>query len=169
MRRRTRTNLFLLAMVVLLGLAVFAEMRRERALQRDPLTTMDPERIRSLAVACQGCTARRFEKVDGHWMMREPESKPADDKVIERLTYIVRAPVRYRRPASELDAAKLGLEPPVATLEVDGTELKFGTTDAIHNDRYVEVGGTIALVPDRFSALLFASPESESAAPSPNP
>ncbi len=60
---------------------------------------------------------------------------------------------------------KLGLEPPVATLEVDGTVLKFGTTDAIHNDRYVEVGGTIALVPDRFSALLFATPEGEVAAP----
>ncbi|HEV7491748.1 MAG TPA: hypothetical protein VGO25_13130 [Rhodanobacteraceae bacterium] len=165
MRRRARTNLFMLAIVVLLGLAVYAEFRREHALERDPLTKMDPDAIRSLAVTCQGCTARRFEKIDGHWMMREPESKPADDKVIERLTYIVRAPVRYRRPANELDVAKLGLEPPAATLEVDGTVLKFGTTDAIHNDRYVEVGGTIALVPDRFSALLFASPESDAARP----
>lgn len=169
MRRRTRTNLFLLAMVVLLGLAVFAEMRRERALQRDPLTTMDPERIRSLAVTCQGCTARRFEKVDGHWMMREPKEQPANDVAVTRLAAIVRAPVRYRRPADEMDATKLGLEPPIATLTVDDTVLKFGTTDAIHNDRYVQAGATIALVPDRFSALLFASPESESATPSPNP
>jgi len=163
MRRRTRTNLFLLAMVVLLGLAVFAEMRRERALARDPLTAMDPERIRSLAVTCQGCTARRFEKVDGHWMMREPNEQPANDDAVARLAAIVRAPVRYRRPADELDATKLGLEPPVATLTVDGTVLKFGSTDAIHNDRYVEAAGTIALVPDRFSVLLFASPESETA------
>jgi hypothetical protein len=169
MRRRTRTNLFLFAMVVLLGVGVVAELRRERALERDPLTTIDPASIRSLAVTCQGCTARRFEKEGGHWMMREPESKPTDDKMVERLTYIVRAPVRYRRPASELDASKLGLEPPAATLEVDGTVLKFGTTDAIHNDRYVEVDGTIALVPDRFSALLFATPESDAATPPPNP
>jgi hypothetical protein len=158
----------MLAIVALLGVAVFAEMRRERALERDPLTTMNPDAIRSLAITCQGCPSRRFQKINGHWMMLEPESKLADDKVVERLTYIVRAPVRYRRPASELDAVKLGLEPPVATLEVDGTVLKFGTTDAIHNDRYVEVGGTIALVPDRFSALLFATPESDSAEPSPN-
>jgi len=163
MRRRTRTNLFLLAMVALLGVAVYAEMRRERALQRDPLTAMDPERIRSLAVTCQGCTARRFEKVDGHWMMREPNEQPANDDAVARLAAIVRAPVRYRRPADELDATKLGLEPPVATLTVDGTVLKFGSTDAIHNDRYVEADGTIALVPDRFSVLLFASPESETA------
>ncbi len=154
-------------MVVSLGFAAFAELRRERALQRDPLTAMDPERIRSLAVACQGCTARRFEKVDGHWMMREPKEQPADDDAVARLAAIVRAPVRYRRPADEMDATKLGLEPPVATLTIDGTVLKFGTTDAIHNDRYVQAGATIALVPDRFSALLFASPESEVAESAP--
>ena len=81
------------------------------------------------------------------------------------LAEIVRAPVRYRRPASELDPAKLGLEPAQATLEVDGTVLKFGATDAIRNDRYVEVNGTISLVPDRFSAFLFGSAESELAEP----
>ena len=161
MRRRTRTNVFLLAMVALLGVAVVAEMRREHALMRDPLTAIDPDMIRSLAVTCQSCTARRYEKVDGHWMMREPKAQPANDRAVARVAAIVRAPVRYRRPASELDAAKLGLDPPIATLEVDGTLLKFGTTDAIRNDRYVEAGGSIALVPDRFSALLFATPESE--------
>jgi hypothetical protein len=165
MRKRTRTNLFLLVMVALLGLAVFAELRREHALQRDPLTTMDPDTIHSLAVTCPSCTARRFEKVDGHWMMREPQAQPADDKTVARLAAILRAPVRYRRPASELDPSKLGLDPPMATLEVDGMMLKFGTTDAIHNDRYVQAGDTIALVPDRFSALLFAATAGESAEP----
>ena len=169
MRRRTRTNVFLLAMVALLGVAVVAEMRREHALMRDPLTAIDPDMIRSLAVTCQSCTARRYEKVDGHWMMREPKAQPANDRAVARVAAIVRAPVRYRRPASELDAAKLGLDPPIATLEVDGTLLKFGTTDAIRNDRYVEAGGSIALVPDRFSALLFATPESELAEESPKP
>lgn len=161
MRRRTRTNVILLAMVVLLGAAVYAEIRREQALMRDPLTTLDPEAIRSLAITCTGCTARRFEKVDGHWMMREPKSEPANDKAVARLAAIVRAPVRYRRPAAEVDPSKLGLDPPLATLDADGTLLKFGTTDAIRNDRYVEAGGTIVLVPDRFSALLFATPETE--------
>ena len=161
MRRQTRTNLFLLVMVVLLGIAAFAELRRESAMARDPLTTIDPDTIRVLAIQCQGCTTRRYEKSNGHWVMREPKVSPARDEAVARLAAIVRAPVRFRRPAGELDPSKLGLRPPVATLEVDGVPLKFGTTDAIHNDRYVEFGGTIALVPDRFSALLFAAPESE--------
>ena len=167
MHRRTRTNLFLLVMVALLGVAVVAELRREHAMERDPLTKIDPDAIRSLSVTCLACPLRRFEKVDGHWMMREPYAQPADDKIVARLTEIVRAPVRYRRPTSELDPAKLGLEPAMATLEVDGTVLKFGATDAIRNDRYVEVEGTISLVPDRFSAFLFESPESELAEPPP--
>jgi len=161
MRRKTRTNVILLAMVVLLATAVFAEIRREQALMSDPLTTLNPDQIRTLSIACQGCTARKFEKVDGHWLMREPKAQPASDRAVARLAAIVRAPVRYRRAASEVDPSKLGLDPPVATLDADGTVLKFGTTDAIRNDRYVEAGGTIALVPDRFSALLFATPESE--------
>ena len=165
MRRQTRTNLFLLAMVALLGVAVFAELRRENAIARDVLTHLDPDAVRTLSVTCQGCTKRRFEKIDGHWRMREPRDAAASDERVARLAAIVAAPVRYRRPASELDPAKVGLAPPVATLEVDGLALKFGTTDAIHNDRYAEVGDTIALVPDRFSALLFATPESELAEP----
>ena len=169
MRRKTRTNLLLLAMVALLAVAVYAEIRREAALTRDPLTALNPDQIRTLAITCQGCTARRFEKVDGHWLMREPKSQAANDRAVARLAAIVRAPVRYRRPAAELDVSKIGLDPPVATLDADGMLLKFGTTDAIRNDRYVEVEGTIALVPDRFSALLFATPETELAEPQSSP
>lgn len=165
MKRRRRTQLVLLVIVALLGTAVFMEVRREQVLARDPLTAIDPAAVRSLAVTCNACQPRRFEKVDGRWRMLEPVVRAADDARIDRLVAIATASVRYRHVGGELDARKLGLDPPQATLQLDGTTLKFGTTDAIHGDRYVEVDGVIALVPDRFSALLFATPESEFAQP----
>ena len=161
MRRRTRTLIFLLAAVVLLGAAVLAEIRHEQAMAIDPLTTIDTRSVRRLAVACAACKPRRFEKVDGHWQMREPYARPASDAAVGRLLAIAHAPVRFRHAPGELEAGKIGLDPPQATLTLDATTLKFGTPDAIHGDRYVQVGASIALVPDRFSALLFAAPENE--------
>lgn len=168
MRRRTRTLVALIVAVALLGAAVFAELRREDALSFDPLTTLDPATVHTVAVSCNACKPRRFEKIDGHWQMREPFARAASDAAIDKLVAIARAPVRFRHAAGELDAHKLGLDPPQATLQLDALTLTFGTTDAIHGDRYVAVGGIVALVPDRFSILLFAAPENELAsAPDP--
>jgi hypothetical protein len=165
MKRRTRTLVFLLTATALLGAAVVAELRHERAMALDPLTTIDLAGVRRLEITCNGCAARRFDKVDGHWQMREPKAQAADDAAVARLLAIATAPVRFRHAAGEIEAAKIGLEPPQATLTLDGVVLKFGGTDAIRGDRYVEVGDSIALVPDRFSALLFAPPERELAKP----
>ena len=165
MKRRTRTHWFLLLTALLLGAVVYAELRRERMLGIDPLTQMEPAAIRTLAVTCNACQPRRFEKVGAHWRMLEPFAQAADDAAVDRLAAIARAPVRFRHARGDLEANKLGLDPAHATLELNGTILKFGTTDAIHGDRYVEIDGAIALVPDRFSARLFETPESELANP----
>jgi len=166
MKRHARTNLILLAAVALLGVAVYAELRREDAMV-DPLTSIDLDAVRTLAVTCDGCKPRRFEKDGAHWRMLEPYAQPADDRAVARLLAIARAPVRLRHPAGELDAKKIGLDPPQATLQLDGAVLKFGMTAAIDGDRYADVGGAVALVPDRFSVLLFGSPENELAKPPP--
>lgn len=161
MRRRTRTLVFLAATAALLGAAVFVELRRERALALDPLTTLDLAAATRLDVACAGCVARHYAKVDAHWRQRDPDA-PADEALVARLLAIAHAPVRFRYPARDFEPARIGLVPPFATLRIDDTELRFGGTDAIRGDRYVAVGDAIALVPDRFSALLF-----KAAAPSP--
>lgn len=166
MRRRTRTQLVLLALAAALGAIVYAQLRHEDTLAPEPLTAIDPAAVRVVAVACDGCTPRRFEKNGTQWRMLEPYAREADAAAVAKLVAIAGAPVRFRHAAGELDPKKLGLDPPLATLVLDGTTLKFGTTDAIHGDRYVEVDGAVALVPDRFSARLFAAPENEVAAPS---
>jgi hypothetical protein len=156
MKRRTRS--LLLGATVVAGLAVLAvlQVRHERAVAIDPLTRLDPSRVQAIIVRCKGCPTRRYEHSGGVWRMQEPRAEAADPEVIARLLSIAATPVRDRHPRADLDPAKLGLDPPQATLALDDRVLAFGTSDAIHGDRYVAVGDEIALVPDRFSAWLFA-------------
>lgn len=161
MKRRNRNLPLLLGVLALLGAAVHLQLRHERAQAIDPLTTIDTDSVRQLEVECRGCATRRFEKADGHWRMLEPQAGAADPKAIANLLAIAHAPVRYRHAAGEIDPARVSLEPPQATLRLDDTAIAFGMTDAIHGDRYVALGDVVALVPDRFSVHLFASPESE--------
>ncbi|MCK9537510.1 DUF4340 domain-containing protein [Dokdonella sp.] len=158
MGRRGRQLFLLAGLAVLLGGTVLWQQTRERATLADPLTHVDATSVRSLAVDCRGCTPRRYARTADGWQMTAPDRRPADMATVERLLAIARAPVRARQPRSAFDLAKIGLDPPIATLVLDGVTLAFGTTDAIDHDRYVAVGGDIALVPDRFSAALFMAP-----------
>lgn len=158
-RRELRRLAWPAALAVLLGVAVVAQVRHERAALPPPLTALDPAAIHHIVLACAGCPAQEFAREAAGWRMLAPVAGPADPVRVEKLLAIARAPVRTRFARGELDPAKLGLVPPAAVLTLDGTRLAFGTTDAIQQDRYVAVDGEIALVPDRFSAVLFVAPE----------
>ncbi|MGA9341734.1 MAG: DUF4340 domain-containing protein [Rhodanobacteraceae bacterium] len=161
MTRQVRTNLILLLVAALLGCCVFAEVRREQGTREPPLTGLDLGAINTLDVQCPDCATRTFERVSGRWWMRTPYRLMADDTAIARLLAIAHAPVRSSRPASAFDPARVGLEPAGATLDIGGTRLSFGDTDAIDGNRYVREGDHIALIDDRFSPYLHATAESE--------
>jgi hypothetical protein len=161
MQRAARSNLILLGIVTALGIAAYLQIGRETSRFEPPLSTLDPAMIQRVTVSCLQCMPRRFERVDAHWMMREPYDHPADDSQVERLLGIATAVVRSRRPLASLDASKIGLDPPLMRLELDGEHFEIGTTDAFNGDRYVRVGDTIAMAPDRFSPFLLAAPASE--------
>lgn len=162
MKRTTRSNLILLGIVVVLGIAATLKIQRELGQFEPPLGTLDPDSVREVTVACLQCpSARRFERTDGHWRMLEPYALPADDSQVDRLVAIAASPVRSRRPLASLDAAKIGLDPPLITLAIDSLHLRIGRTDALNGDRYIAVGDAIAMVPDRFSPFLLAAPAGE--------
>jgi hypothetical protein len=161
MKRATRINLILLGIVAALGIAVTIQVKREIAQFEPPLSALDPAHIERIAVGCLHCEPRRFERVAGHWMMRAPYALPADDAQVVRLLSIATAVVRSRRPFAGMDAKKIGLDPPLMQLDLDGEHFDIGTTDAFNGDRYVRIGDTIAMAPDRFSPFLVAAPASE--------
>ncbi len=161
MKRAARTNLILIFVVAALGLAVYWQVNKEVTRFEPPLSALMPEQINNVTVSCLQCVARRFERVEGHWSMREPYNLPADDAQLVRLLSIATSAVRSRRAFSSLNAKKIGLDPPLISLDLGPEHFDIGTTDAFNGDRYVRVGDTIAMVPDRFSPFLVAAPPSE--------
>jgi len=161
MGRTARINLALAAVVAALAWIVYREVREEIDAREPPLAALDPASIDRVAVRCISCVTRVFARRNDRWRMLEPYALDADDGAVARLIAIGSAPVRTRRPAHEFEPHRIGLEPPQTTLELGALTLEIGLTDALRGDRYVRVGDIIAMVPDRFSQLLMATPESE--------
>ncbi len=165
MRRSSRSILFLGCAVLLLAACVWAELVRERDFTPQPLTALDPASVQRLEIRCRDCTTRRFVRDATGWRMLEPYAQPADAEAVARLLSVLRAPVRTRAAMSDYDAAKLGLAPAQFTLNYDDVTIEIGSEDPIEHDRYVRLGAELLRVPDRFSARLLESPESELADP----
>jgi hypothetical protein len=161
MKKSTRSLLLLAVTVAALGTAVYAELARERGRAPPPLTALDPAEVAHLEIHCQSCTTRIFERVDGAWRMRAPHDAAANPDAVNRLLAVLRAPVRTRMKMADYDAAKLGLTPPQFTVVADAVRIDIGGEDPIDHDRYVRIGAELLRVPDRFSARLLESPESE--------
>ncbi len=161
MRKAARTNLVLAVVAAALGVVAWWQVDREIDAREPPLTTIDTAAVAAIQVRCAGCVERRFVRTPHGWRMSTPYELDADPTAIARLLAIAGAPVRLREPIEAYDLAKIGLDPPTMTLELDATRIEFGTTDALRGDRYVRDGARIARVPDRFSPFLVATPESE--------
>jgi hypothetical protein len=165
MRKTTRSILLLGLAVALLAAGVYAELVHERVLAPALLTTLDPATISRVEVRCSSCRTRRFERDAGGWRMLEPYSLPANADAVAHLLAVAHASVRMRQPLRGYDLAKLGLDPARITLQLNDLSIAFGDEDPIEHDRYVRIGDELLRVPDRFSARLLETPESELADP----
>ena len=161
MRKRTRSILFLAFAVIVLAVAVYAELIREHAMLPAPLTTLNPATVQTVQVQCSGCRTRKFERTPSGWRMLEPYALPANADAVTRLIAVASARVRERLSLHNYDLAKLGLAPAQITLTLDATVIEVGGEDPIDHDRYVRIGDELLRVPDRFSARLLEAPESE--------
>jgi Domain of unknown function (DUF4340) len=161
MRKSTRNILLLAVVVVALGVGMHLELGREEKFQPAPLTSIDPVGAKSLDVRCAECPTRRFEHRTKGWWMLEPYPVRADDTAVARLASVAKAPVRKKLDVGAYDLAKLGLNPPRITMNIDDVRIEFGDEDPIEHDRYARVGSDVFRVPDRFGARLLESPETE--------
>lgn len=161
MRKTTRNTLLLAVAVIVLGVGVYAEIRREEGMLPEPLTAIDPQNVKAMTIQATGIRTRSFEHRANGWWMTKPYPLRAGADVVPRLLGVLNAPVRKTLDAKDYDLANLGLDKPAVTLNGDGTIVEFGGEDPIDHDRYVRTGGKILRIPDRFAMRLSESPEVE--------
>ncbi len=146
--RRWLINLALLALLAVLALAVWLDVREaQRASQ---LTSLTPAAIDSIVLHRAGEPTVRLVRRELGWRMLAPYAVPADTDAVARLLPVARARVVRTLPAAGLDRAELGLEPSALRVSLNGLELRFGGTEPVAQLRYVQAGDMVHLIEDRF-------------------
>ena len=158
MTRETWRNWILVFVVAALGAGAVAEEARDRLRGGKPMLDPSASRVREIERDCSGCVPLRIVRRQGSWEITRPWVAPASDEAIERLFEIARTPARTLATGNR-EPAEIGLEPPWATLRFDERTLEFGSTTGGKPERYVRLDQTLALVPDRFQAILTGPPE----------
>lgn len=152
MTRANRTLAVLAILAVALVALVLWSGRREYLAAPHALASIEPARVTRVELSIPPLAAQVFERRGDTWWRTAPA--PAAQAVaarVERLANLAATPVARWLPDGKVDPAKVGLDPPSATLTLDGTRLEYGGLTAIDDLRYVRVGGRVALVPRQYS------------------
>jgi len=149
MRRKARQRWIVLGIALALLALAAIQYLHDQHQAPGTLLDLDPASITSVTLALPGQPPERYRRREGHWW--QADGHRADDGRLQELTEIAQAPVVSWRPASDFDAARIGLAPPVARLALGDQVLDFGTTAVTGPLRYVRVDDRIALVPLRYT------------------
>lgn len=154
MNTRTLLNLALLAIAGLLTWTVLYEPGIAPEPVPLPLTSINAERIQTIRVAYKSRQEIQLERKQGNWFVTAPIQAPANAPMVETLLNIAKTSSHSRYPVQDMNLGNLNLEPPEARLTLDDLTLAFGTTEPLHQRRYVLLKNTVHLISDNaFQAI----------------
>ena len=158
MSTRTLLNLGLALLAVALVLVVVYQPGLEPDTAPRPIVTgLDPETVASISVTRPAHGPITLTRHDNHWYLFSGKQElPAAEFQVRALLRLLQATSTVEYPAASVDPAALGLQPPQATLDIDGTQIVFGTTDPLEDRRYVQVADRVYLIEDQYQHLLSA-------------
>ncbi|HEB97375.1 MAG TPA: DUF4340 domain-containing protein [Sedimenticola thiotaurini] len=158
MSGRGRINLLLLLLVAGLGLAVWLTPP-DTPPEAEPLTRLRADSVRHIRLSNRNGTELELQRRGDGWYMLRPYHLPANAGRIELLLGILSTPSHESFPLPDGDLDAFGLQPPLATLEVDGSRIEVGGTHPYNHDRYLRIGDRIHLIKDIFPHHLLAPAE----------
>jgi hypothetical protein len=156
----TRTLLNLVLLLAAFGLALVAWFKpgvKPEETPRPITTGLTPEQTGSITVERLSRDPLKFIKHDSRWfLLADNRELPAADFQVRALLRLLEATATHHYPAGSLDLATLGLQPPQARVAMDDLDFRFGSTDALKNQRYVQVDDTVYLIDDQYQHLINA-------------
>ena len=152
--RRRWINLGLLGLASGLAALALLEPGRKQTGVISPLLELAPARIERIEVLRIDRETLIFVRRDSRWRMTAPDSGWANPVLIHRILEVATVRCSRQYPAAELDASALHLESPRVWLRLDDREIRFGATTPTDGLRYLQVGATVHLCPDRLYPLL---------------
>ena len=144
MKTATVNLLLAVTAVGLASLVVVDQTKQEAKLSaaiapKPPLTAIDGNAVRHIVLHNAGSPDIQLEKTAIGWQLTAPVKLPADLVEIGTITELLGAETHGDIDASKIERAKLGLDPPRSTIELDGTVLAIGDIEPLKQSRYVEV------------------------------
>lgn len=157
MRGTWVTNLILLTLIgALSAVAVFKSKQQEPP---KPKLVSDYRRDEINRLVIERSDAVTFEKRGGRWWLIKPLTAPANEFQVERILAIPDAESQAQYPLAGQALAQFGLEQPKAVVHYgDQFTLRFGDSDPLASNRYVQAGDHLHLVGDAFFFFLTTRP-----------
>ena len=158
--RRQWFNVGLCLVAGALATLVWFEADRDRSAGMPPLLDLTPARIGRITVERSGQPSLAFERREGLWWMIAPATGPANPTLLEPIQQLAATRCDLQYAAAALDPKVLQLEPPKLRLRLDDREIRFGATAPTDGQRYLQIGATVHLCPDKLYRLLTSAAES---------
>ncbi len=165
--RRSKINLAMSAVVLLLALGVYLTPGTDVGGKSVPLTGIEPADVVRIRIANREGGNVELERQEAGWVLTSPYRMKADAARISGLLRIATTPSHLQLAAENRDLGAYGLVTPIGSIELNGTEIAFGSTEPVHRRRYVLVDGRINLIDDGFYHHLMAKPGAFAEKPQP--
>lgn len=156
MKSRWIINILLIVAVVILTLVARYEPGIETPAGPQTLTSLRADEIQSIRVNRPLREDLLFSKTNNTWAIDREPPVPADEFQVRALLRLAEQVAARSYPVEELELSRLALDPPYATVTLDGVEIDFGSMEPLEELRYARVGDHVHLISDMYQHLIEA-------------
>ncbi|MCP4994445.1 MAG: DUF4340 domain-containing protein [Gammaproteobacteria bacterium] len=149
MIRRSKINLGLLTLALLLAAAILLTPNQQATNLPGTLTSLESSQVKQIKIENRNGTFL-IQKNSPGWQIIEPVETAANKERIERLLKLLTATSYEQfKPAKE-QLSQFGLTPSSANITFDQLKITMGGTQPYNHRRYIQIDDWVHLIDDNF-------------------